>query len=336
MEQTSAEVFESSHGKRTDVHRPSVIIPEDYEFVAFECLRVDNLGDALVLKAEREKIAFHMQQTGGRYSGHEHGGNCMVCGNVFATYTILFYHAKTNTYVRMGQDCAQKVEMSYGDFNRFTASVRDAIEAKAGKRKAEALLNEQGIPQAWLLYTAENRQGFQWEEVTISDIVGKLVRYGSISEKQVSFVRSLLGKIENRAAIEAQRKAEYEAAADCPMGRVTIKGTVLVLKVVDSIYGESTKVLIRAQEGYKVWGSRFDNVTKGDAVHFTATVEPSKNDTKFGFFKRPKVYVSPEEKKALAAQRKAEREALEAERNSKLANNPNFFNPYSNDYGKVL
>src|SRR5215469_17049189 len=104
---------------RTDIHRPSAIVPDDYEFVAFEHIKIESFGECEYVLQQRRLIQQHMERTGATYSAHEHGGNCMICGNVMATYTILFYHAKTNSYVRAGQDCAQKLEMSYGDFNKF-------------------------------------------------------------------------------------------------------------------------------------------------------------------------------------------------------------------------
>lgn len=291
--------------KRSDAHRPSVIEPEDYEYVAEEFMDVKSLGDALCLKAQHEIIAAHQAKTGGKYSQHEHGGNCMVCGSVNAIYTSLFYHQKTSSYVRMGHDCADKCECG-GEFARkqFRRQVEDAREFYAGKAKAKSLLSDYGLSACWDIYSAENRDGFQWEEVTITDIISKFIRYGSISEKQQDFLRKLLAKIPARAEIAAQREAEKVNAADCPSGRILITGIVLGTKNVESMFGTSMKMLVQDETGFKVFGSRIESVGKGDAVKFTATIEPSTDDKKFGFFKRPVIFQTAEEKAAEKAERK--------------------------------
>lgn len=299
--------------KRTDIHRPSAIVPDDYEYVAEEFLSVQSLGDALCLKVQREIINAHRATTGGKYSGHEHGGNCMVCGSVNAIYTSLFYHAASNTYVRMGHDCADKCYCG-GSFQRnaFRRAIEDAREAHAGKEKARVLLADYGLSEAWNIYmmeyeklptdpsaprkiwNAENESvivGFHvyYEETTIRDIVGKFVKYGSISEKAKNFLATLLEKIEDRPALEAKKAAERETAADVPTGRVTVEGTVLTIKVQDGPYGSVVKMLVKHESGYKVWGTVPSglNPEKGDKVRFTAMVEKSKDDPKFGFYKRP-------------------------------------------------
>ena len=307
--------------ERTDVHRPSEIIPEDYQFIAQEYLKVEDLGTALFLKAEREKIQAHMAQTGGRYSQHEHGGNCMVCGSVNAVYTLLFYHAKTNSYVRMGTECADKT-YSGADFgmNQFRRNIEDARLNQRGKMKAKALLGDAGLSAAWELYVADvqdlyNSLGVQslpYEEVTIRDMVSKLVRYGSISDNALGYLRILLGKIPERAQRnaerEAKRKAEKEAAAPCPTGRVKIEGIVLKVEERENPYdrfggGVRTVMTVKANEGYVVWGSVPSGavVEKDCKITFVATVTPSENDSKFGFAKRPILYMTKEEKAALKA-----------------------------------
>ena len=97
---------------RTDAHRPSVINPAEYEYVAQELIPIgrytgDILADCDFLQSERLRIRRHMERTGGTYSQHFHGGHCKVCGNANAIYTVLFYHDNTNNYVRIGSDCAE-------------------------------------------------------------------------------------------------------------------------------------------------------------------------------------------------------------------------------------
>jgi hypothetical protein len=282
---------------RKDIHKPSAIEPADYEYVAEEFLKIECLGDAICLKAQRDIIAAHRAQTGGRYAQVDTTGNCMVCGSVNAIYTSLFYHAKSNTYVRMGHDCADKVEM--GDSlarNRFRAAVEDARERYAGKQKAIALLGDWGLSEAWTVYISDLSEyptgRLPFEVVTIRDIVGKLVQYGSTSEKQQNFVRNLLYKIANRPVLEAKREAEKALAADCPEGRIEITGEILTVREDATDFGMVTKILVKHTTGYKVWGSmssslRTAEAVRGNIVSFTATVTKSKDDRTFGFFKRP-------------------------------------------------
>ena len=286
---------------RTDEHRPSVINPDEYEFVAFDHIKIEHFGDCIYIRDQRRTIADHMKRTGGTWSKHEHGGNCGVCGNANAIYTSLFYHAPSNSYVRVGENCANKLDMSAGDWNAFRRSVHNALEALAGKKKAAALLTVEGLEECWTIY-ATAREGR--EEQIISDIVSKLVKYGQLSEKQMTFLRKLLRDIATRAERDAQRRAEEASAAPCPTGRVKITGTVLAVKVVEGDFGNTTKILVRDDSGFKVWGTRpairgplvqesygtrktYICVEKGDRLSFFAAVEPSNDNPKFGFYRRP-------------------------------------------------
>jgi hypothetical protein len=288
--------------KRTDIHRPSAIKPDEYEYVGFEYIPIgrfsgDILGDCAFLQSERATIRHHMERTGGTYSKHQHGGNCHVCG-AGAIYTVLFYHRPTNTYIRTGQDCAMKMEFAIGgNFDLFHTSVRDALELKAGKRKAEAVLNQEGLSQAWTIYnngSTVEQNGYtriMKEEATIIDIIGKLIYFGSLTPKQTDFLHKLLSRIDHRAEIEADRKAQHAAAANLPvpLGRTTIEGTVLTTRIEEGMYGTMTKMLVQHDTGWKVWGTVPSKliVSKGDRIRFDASVEVSPNDNKFGFFSRP-------------------------------------------------
>ena len=291
--------------ERNDPHCPKNLVPGDYEYVAPWLIKIENFGDVVWQKMNREVIDKHMERTGGNHSCHHHGGICGVCGSVNAIYTVLFWHRPTNTYIKMGRECADLVDRRAAmELDTLRDKVRNWREAQKGKNKARVLLADAGLDRAWEIFNAD---GFpegedRREELTIQDIVGKLVRYGSISNAQTEYLRKLLHRIDNRAAIEAKRKAEQEAAAPCPTGRVEIRGTVMTVRVDDGgMYGPVTKWLVKADEGFKVWGTMpaEANANRGDKVIYKATVEPSKDDPKFGFGSRPKlVSIEPAEQPA--------------------------------------
>lgn len=289
--------------KRTDIHRPSAIIPSEYEFITFDYIKTERIGDCFAIIENRRLITEHMGRTGGNYSVHEHGGNCHICG-AHAVYTALFYHPPTNSYIRTGQDCADKLAMGYGDMDTFRTSIKNAIDLQKGKRHAEAVLAEAGLARAWHIHiayqaelsTKQTAEEFDiWnranrDESKISDIVLKLIKYGSVSDAQMNFIRTLVDRVARKPEIEAQRAAEREIAADCPIGRVTVTGTIVALREQESDFGVTLKMTVKATEGYIVWctvPSGMD-ADRGKEVSFVATLTPSPTDPKFGFGKRPK------------------------------------------------
>lgn len=296
--------------KRTDTHRPSAIDPADYDYVGVEYdpAAANDMGGCFFQEGQRKVIRAHMERTGGTYSSHEHGGNCMICG-AGAVYTVLFYHPKTNTYVRTGGDCAAKMGMgNAADFRALKRGVKEAREAKAGKQKARAYLVGVKLGAAWDIYESE------WSEKTpaaqradeniIRDIVGKLVKYGSISVGQERFISTLMDRIAKRPAIEAARAVERAAAKPCPEGRIEVEVEVIKTEWRDNVYGGSLKMLVKADDGWLAWGtvpdalSLFDftdgdgynrqrGLERGDRLALRARFKPSDRDEKFGFFSRP-------------------------------------------------
>lgn len=278
---------------RTDEHRPSEIVPEDYDFVCVQYLWSTGSsffdGEIAYTIEQRKIFEAHKAKTRGAISDHDHGGTCHCCGAT-ARYVARFYHAKSNTYVNLGEICANKLEM--GDRNAFQVmrrSIKDARDAIAGKRKAQALLADLGLTRAWDLYDADIDYPHR-QEVTIVSVVSSIIKLGYVSEKQELFLRKLLYEIDHRAEIEARRKAEAETAADCPSGRMKIAGKVLSIKSQPSVYGDVLKMLVQHPTGFKVWGSvprDLSDVQRNCWVEFTATVTPSDKDRSFGFYSRP-------------------------------------------------
>ena len=288
---------------RIDTHRPSQINPEEYLYVAMEYAKED-LGMASFLLEERAAFKAHRKATGGNFSRHDHGGVCMICGSVNAIYTVLFYHQKTNSYIRTGQDCAAKLYM--GDqvaFKRFRTACSALRAHKAGKLKAQGFLAEANLTRAWEISEMSfeeaqeafcpnktglnSRPGFEYK--TVKDIVNKLVKYGSISEKQISFLGKLIDQLANIKEKYAKQDAERAAAKDCPEGRIVIKGEVVKVDTQENDYGTREVMTVKHADGWLVWGTVPSSlgVNRGDEVEFTASVTASDNDSKFGFYKRP-------------------------------------------------
>lgn len=284
---------------RTDIHSPKNINPKEYTFVGLRYVGPSNVGQELASDYVNP-LKSHFQKTGGKMSDHNHKGSCHVCG-ANAHYLAVYYHADTNTYIQTGFDCATKMDMQKESvFQKFTKDVAQAREWVAGKTKAIEFLKEKGLEECWNIYSLESTPNF-FEEFTITDIVAKLIRYGSISEKQESFLRKLLKQISQRAVKLEKRKEEWEAAAPCPEGRITVVGKVLTVKFKDTGFGMTRKILVQSEEGFKVWGSAPSSVKVpailgddepvsiqvGDRISFSAKVFPSKDDVKFGFYSRP-------------------------------------------------
>jgi hypothetical protein len=281
---------------RSDIHAPKNIRPEDYEFVALEQVRIESFGDCSIILMNREIIRKHMETTGGTYSSHQHGGNCSICG-AWAIYTALFYHPDTNSYIRTGMQCADKMGWGIGDkFRRFKTACKEALANKAGKAKAATILDEEGLADLWPVYLREDSHDHDDRVIvnacnTVYDIIAKLVRYGSLSEAQMRFLHGLKKRLDEWPARKAERAAERASAADCPTGRMVIEGTIVKTDTHDNGFCERVVMTVKSDDGWLVWGTipssiSYDTV-RGQRVRFTATITPSDNDEKFGFFKRP-------------------------------------------------
>ena len=276
---------------RTDVHRPSALIPADYEFVAPEVIKIEGLSDVAILSHARKVIAAHMERTGGTYSRHAHGGNCHVCGSVNMIYSLLYWHHPSNTYIRMGQDCAESVEMAFDRdaLGALRKQVRDARERKAGKAKAKAMLDDAGLSDAWAKYEARNKTHGEWKAEadawrkaeqaafdkhqdpaaphhapfpkrpefprgtgTLCDVINTVIRYGNLSDKQAAFIKRLLDQIDDATRIDTERAAEKKV--DAPDGkRVVVEGTVVSIKTQDSGFGPREVMTVKVETDDGVW-----------------------------------------------------------------------------------
>lgn len=270
---------------RTDLHRPSVINPEDYDFVA---VKYDgaNYERITMAAAGRSVIRAHMEKTGGVYSGHSHGGSCHVCG-AGALYLAVFHHRPTNTYICTGEDCAEKMAMGRDEFHSLRKAVAAGVAAATGKKRAEAALRARGMDIVWELYTAEDQSKYNKAQDMLVNLCVSLVRYGDLTPKQWALVEKMILRLPKMEKEAAERAAKLEAQKavskhvgivgerreftvqvnvrvnyETQFGPMTVyvcedsQGNVIVYKGASALYND------------KGWGA-----TKGDYVRFKATVK---------------------------------------------------------------
>lgn len=164
----------------------------------------------------------------------------------------------------------------------------NARTAVAGKKKAKVFLEDNGLALAWETYNSTTAPD-RYEENTIADVVNNLVKYGSLTPKQLSFLKNLTERVANRPAIEAARAAEKALAAPVPVTEERIKIEGEVVSVFYNRDFEKWDMTVKTVEGWTVKGSRPTGIEpeKGSKVEFFAKVKVAKNDPKHGYYSRP-------------------------------------------------
>jgi hypothetical protein len=228
---------------------------------------------------------------------HSERGTCDHCGARFS-FGVVYKYLPTGQGIAVGHTCAAQ-DFGYSSRAEFDlGQLRDKVAARREYLKkvsvAHKFAEAAGIVEA-----------LELDHYLIRDIKGKLVHYGTISDKQVALVKKL----------EAESKAKGPAVPVLVGKDVTITGTVRSLKSVDGFRRgvEVTKMLVEDDRGFKVYGTApavlLENVfavdkrnleheargealedvpLKGKRVEFAASVEASRSDPSFGLFKRPR------------------------------------------------
>lgn len=227
---------------------------------------------------------------------------CALCGHKLKI-SCAVTHKTTGHGYWIGRDCASTIE----SLKRFGDVVKGATVALAqriacDKREADFLAaNPDAISIiAWAKLPRAPR--------IARDMLEKMRRFGSISDKQIA----LLEKIRYQ---DEQRRAT--ATAKVTTGRQVIKGTVMKVTVSADDFTPNkmiAKVIVDCGNGTRLMGnlpeymtvvplirsrvpeylrkdgceaSTHEVIKKGDVIELTASVNPSKNDELFGFWKRP-------------------------------------------------
>lgn len=270
--------------KRDDIHRPSTINPDEYDLVCFT-YRGTNPQAALESAGWRAIVKAHQDRTGGVFARIDHAGGCDICGSWF-TWGAVFHHAATNAYIETGWICADKMHFDADGtaFRSWKKRVQEGAELRAGKNKARMTLEEAGLSRAWEIYESDDAVAEHqvWANDVIKDIVFKLVRYGSLSSKQINFLSKLVDRFDKPAPV---RKTGGSFVGTIKK-RDFFDVTIAFIAGYESDYGYVTVYGMEdADENLLVWkttaalavGESEDRGTlyarKGDALRIKATVK---------------------------------------------------------------
>jgi len=276
------------------VHNPSNFEPADYEVVDYLDAKrpAYSGGDPAAFEFEMKEWEREMAL----YLGADwmrKKGRCAHCGNGRVRWITVTDHTPTGERVVFGADCTERL----GFRNRADwklAQLKSKAEAgharlKVWKARCAFLEANPAVAAA-----IEQAKGAAHAKNTfVADVLGKLDRFGSISERQIAAVISSLRRDAETAARKAAEAVEVKG--DAPSGRVTVTGEILTVKDQEGAYGVVTKMLLKLANNSKVWLTAPGEMTagRGDTITVTATFEVSRDDKSFSFGKRPHLVAQP-------------------------------------------
>jgi hypothetical protein len=275
--------------RRGDVHSPTNLVPEDYEYL----FAWDNQQPGCLLGIAQSE-AWREWHANGPATPDANSSQCTHCG-AHLRYVALLRYIPTGQYLYVGETCLDnRFERSSADFHTL--------------RKAAQLDREkQRLLTAWNDYKAENAH-VDWDLLATSEngfiknVLAKGRQYGNLSDKQRDAIVKAYDRDVNRVINEAAWA--LIPTVPVPTGKgLTITGKLVSRKWKETDFGSVEKclVVVTTPEGeYKVWGSIpaalygtteglevTGAVEVGDTVTFRASVEASSDDPSFGFYKRP-------------------------------------------------
>lgn len=265
------------HGHRADVHRPSAIDPGDYEYVGVDVLR-------------KHKV------NGGP------AGTCHHCGKAIV-WAVKWLHKPSDTVVTFGWICTDILGMSNDRIEhemvllkRQAENERKQERAKMERQDREDEFKVSHPEVVKFLDGLDDGETFDF----LRDMKVAYERWGSLTDRQVASVEKCMAARQKFYA-KKMEEAMNEPTIPLAEGRRLVEGEVLSHKWQPNNYGATHKMLVKQDDGNKVWGTVPREVAnycyhnaenenrdlKGLRVKFTAKVEQSSNDEHFGFFSRP-------------------------------------------------
>lgn len=294
--------------KRTDIHRPGMIRPEEYEPVLAYSLATTEGGwpvpsDGLNCELDRRIYSGKTIQSGqhdkdGRccilglryvaevkFSKHGSVGKCSICGANFVRGAV-WRHGPTDEYIHVGHTCEAKYNL-LADTPGWQAQLA-ALEQRRASR-LEELMRDKRL-EDYYRCEPSMRDVLEHEgHHILQDMRGKVRLWGQLTEPQVALACRLYSE-----ALCPERVKVETPKVPAPTGRVLVEGVIISRKEHDGYNGDpcykiTVKVTTPAGE-WLCWGSDFKGAGEiGTSVKFKATLtQSSKADSKhFAFYKRP-------------------------------------------------
>ena len=229
--------------------------------------------------------------------------SCDACG----TRITYIYKCKdqNDTSFVLGCECIKKLDCAYLTTQAELALKelkRQDKEAKkierlakknqelAEKRRQEELTREQRKKDNLAEIRANNPDLVELIDFSLSDkapgfsqsVMETVALKGSITENQLS----ALQKAHKKYILSLSPKAQ------CPSGEEKIEGEIVSVKTQQYGWHSTLKMVIQDKRGFRVYGTVPQSIQGesllGMQVSLMAFVEPSENDTSFGFYYRPK------------------------------------------------
>lgn len=287
--------------KRTDIHSPVNMDPENYEYIFAADLR----GPWALGLNSTESGQELLRELANLDPATAHRGysQCHHCG-AHIRYVAWLKHLPTGYTICVGETCLDNrfALESKADFDRLRKAA-ELDRQKMRVKTAAGLFMEKldgdihiALSRETDLVATFGLEAGSYAERTITDIRSKLWdKYGDISDKTVAFVGRLLTEHKDRAAEQAKRAAERaaETRVAAPEGRLAIEGTVVSRKVKDGDWGSYVKLVIVCGPIDARWAAYVTEPSaieckRGDVVRMTVTLKRSDRDESFAFGKSPK------------------------------------------------
>lgn len=278
---------------RTDIHRKGAIVPTEYRYIMSYSLSTTQEGWHIpsynvncILDTYHAKqghdgncclIGMYNDPTK-KFAKHGGTGKCTICGAAYI-YGDIWQHEPTGEYIHVGHDCADKMN-HFIDRNAFTNSRERFVDLSIRKMRLANFLEQ--FPDMVAVFEVADKN------TIIADMRAKVMQWGNLSDKQMSYAKKLADGIINPAPVVAEPDP-----IELPLGLGEYTGRFVGCRYVESGYGTASfkGLFLIERDGMlaKIWTT----IPKGcdeKAESVTIKVNVQKSD-KVGFYfgKHPKL-----------------------------------------------